>query len=928
MFGLFGAILAAAWMRGGAIALGGDAYASDLAICGILLALGAGAAIGARWSAGTRSRWWPYFAAFGIGGGAMSAFLPQLASLFQGLHHEMGGGSGAAAATLAAWMLLALVPWAGGGVAFARMSTGSDGQIVTPLALGGALGILLLDRFLGPAIGGALPLFLASLGMPALAVGLDGPPPLIQRKQDDMTRPLLFAGLTGALLGLAGKSGFLLLLQFFPASQQEIGWMQALLLTGVALGALGFGNPAALSQRPMLWTWLFVALAGVSLGVSLAIANFLQDPGNFRYYFAAFRASEGSALQGFLLFVAMGTLPSLALGAALRTLADPSAKPGRPSIAASTSAIGLGLAVGIAIATGSLIPSSGIVSCFKIALVLLIGLGALGVLLVGEAGKPEKGLGVGVCTLGIAFLLPVLPHHIEVKNAYAPGTLAVRERVEGRDGIAQATLEPGRLTELWWNHNPLGSGDEPIEKLEIALTALIAQGPDRALCMNAASPSRWEWLRGAGISHLDLCPPSPLLGELALRLEHPKTTGSTVFRAPAGIPRSYPLIVAFPEPLWPANASSLWTESTFAALRGKLTENGCFVLWLRPRECSASALRQIARAFAEAFPSAEAVLAFSGLQGPSFALVGRHRPIENPFAPGSRTEQVLKEIRNRPAFATLPIARVEEVGRFQIAQRERILEASAGASRNWGPFPQIAWDLRPRFRPEQQSEGINFLLALATRASSVPADGMPDSVATLRLVLMGFLERLRNQSPQEGWISSLEEGPISAAEMQRFLEALESNPHFPPTLQLWDAIGERALRSGSAALAAPFFEKACQRAPHRGSLFFWHGRTLMEAGLAEASVPPFQKSAEMEPSAASRWHHLGKALRKMGNLRDAVKSLERARALEAGNATNLAELALCYHGLGDSSRAREALGSARAIAPEDPAVQEAAEKLR
>lgn len=909
------------------MALGGDAYALDLAVCGIAISFGIGAGFGARWTAGNRERWSPFFALFGIGGGLLSMFLGYVAAPMQGLYHGLGGGFLTALASLAVWTAIAFFPWSGAGIAFSRMSSGADGQILTPLAFGAAAGILILDRLLGPIIGAALVHGLSVLGILALSVGQDGSTPLLRRKKEDLLRPILFVGVTGCLLGIAGKSAFLLLLQFFAASRQEIAWIQVLFLCAVALGAVGFGNRAARSKRPMLWTWLFVGGIGVSLGASLFVAEFLQDPGNYRYYFGAFHANEGSLLQGFLLFAALGILPSLALGAALRAIADPSAEPARPSVAATAGALCFGAVLGIFLTSGSLLEAVGITSSLKISLVLLIGVGALGILLVGEAGGTEKGAGVGICVLGIVFLLPLLPYQIEARNAYAPGTLAVRERLEGPDGVALATLEPGRRTELWWNHNPASSDHPSLEKLEVAMTAMLSQGPDRALCLSSLSPSRGEKMRAAGIGTIDLCPPAPLLGEISLRLESPPTSGAALFRAPLGIARNYPLIVAFPEPLWPASVSSLWSERTFSAMSAKLTENGCFLLWLDPRACSAAALREIARSFANAFPSAEAFLAFSGFQGPSVVLVGRNRVLEKEIDSDPRTEKVLAELRANETFAGIPIARHAELARLQIADRNRILDATAGASRSWGPFERSSWDLRPQFQPEQQSEGIHFLLALATRGSSAPK-GVLDPVASTRLALMGFLERLRNQPVREGWMSSLEEGGLTTPEMQRFLEALEADPSFTPVLAAWEELGARALRDGLAALAAPIFEKASAKASQHPSLKYWHGRMLLESGFAKSAIVPLQSAAESESALPARWHFLGIAHFKSGEWRGAAKSLEKAHELESGNPQTLAALALCYAELGDATRARETLEKARAIAPSDPAVQAALEKLR
>lgn len=927
LFGLFGSILLSAWIRAGAVALGGDAYGLDLTAIAVLLAFSIGAAIGSQQAQSTRTRWWPFFAVFGMGAGTIAFALPFFAASFQGLYHALGASVLAWLVSLLAIFACALLPWGCAGIALARLSSGADGQIVIPMSFGAAAGIFFLDRLAGPIVGGFVPLLVGSLGMCALAVGHDAATPLIHRRRSSVLRPVVFAGMTGVLLGIAGKSGFLLLLQFFPGSRPEIAWIQVLFAAGVAVGALGFGGPASLAKNPLLWTWFFVGFVGIALGISLSIASFLQEPANYIYYLGAFRAAEGSLFQGFLLFMAMASLPAIALGAALRCLANPAAEPSRPSVAACASALGIGLAGGIWTASEIAIPQTGIAGTLKIALVLLIGLGTLGVLLAGGPGAPGKGIAVGSFALGFLFVLPTLPDSIEVRNAYAPGAIAVREKVEGADGIAQATLESGRLTELWWNRNPLRANEEAIEKLEIAITALLAQGPDRALCLSAMTPSRQNWLRAAGISQIDLCPSSALLGKLSVQSGTDRENNPNVFRALAGVPKQYPLLLAFPEPLWPANVSSRWSEQGLAALREKLTENGCLVLWLRPRECSGAALREIARSFAEVFPSVEASVAFSGFLGPSLALVGRKQ--ENKRASiDVRTEEVLRRLRTQPAFAALPLVDAKEIEGLQIARRDRILETTAGSARHWGPFSRVSWDLRPRFRPEQQSEGLDFLLALSTRASSAQEnDNASNRLASLRLTLMGFIERLRRQPATEGWIESMEKGDLVASELQRFLEALEANPRFTPVLRLWEALGESALVEGNEAIAAPFLEKAAALAPHHGPLRYFLGRAYQTL-RSDRALPSLQKAAELEPALASRWHYLGSELLRTSDLRGAAKSLEKSRELDPANAANLAMLALCYKELGDSQRARETLEAARAIAPENPKVREAVEKFR
>ena len=923
-FGLFTSILACAWVRASGTALGGDAYGKDLAAMALLLSFSAGAGLGSIWVRGTGTRWWPSFAVFGILGGLISFAIPGLTSALQDLYHNLGGGLASGGGLFFVLFLLAFLPWASGGVAFARMTAGADGEVITPVCFGAGAGLALVDFVIGPLLGGTTLLLVASAGILILAAGHDLATPLVETQPGEANRALAFAAGLGLLGAIALKTTGLFLQQFLPASRADQSWTDLLLVVIVALGAIGFGNPATVSRHPLLLVGFFVALAGSFVAVTAQIVHFLSSPARYLYYFSAFGAAEGSLLQGMLLVAAVAGLPALVLGAAVRCISDPVSSSGRPTTAAAACALGFGASAGILIGGFYAIPAFGIRTTAFLCSLLLAGFGLLGILVIFRGGYRMKAT-TSISALAAALLaLPLFPGKLEVHNPYSPETLSIRETVEGSDGVARATREPGQITQLWWNHNPLTLGQEALEQMEVAFSVLLAQGPDEALSLSPLTPSRANLLGQAGIARLDLSPAAPILGELSLRIcaENAKPLLHS-FRAASGIPRQYPLIFCLSEPLWPVSATARWNEESLSALRRRLTENGSFVLWLRPREASAAALRGIARSFAEAFPSTSVFLALAGFEGPSFALVGRNRPSSWWNDPASMQE-LLDRLRNSPAFSSLPVRTVEDFEGLLFAHRERILETTIGSPRNRGPFPPLAWRMGTRFDPEQQAEGVEFLMALSTTGLIPTADGPSgaDRDGAVRLLLSAFIEHIRYQAPGRGMLPPLEEREFSEGELRRFYEALKSWPTFTPALELWDLIGQRALQKKQFALCAAFLEKVAEVVPNRAHYLTMMGKALVALEKHEEAAKALRRAVSLEGKNPEALMILGVAYRRLGDGRRAAKTLEEARKYDPSNSSLLLELAFSYRDLEDPKRARSVAEEALKIAPQDGRILE------
>ncbi len=923
-FGLFVSVLTAAWVRGLTLTLGADSTGADLAIAAILLSVSLGSGLGSLWVQTQWNRWWPSFAIFGFLGALMILVLPNFGAQFQSLYHQYSGPWKSGMVQFLSAVTVSLVPFFFAGVAFSRMTVGADGEIITPLCFGAAAGIFLLDFLLGPFTGGLFVLLICAVGMLPTSLGLGQDMALIDKERHEAKRGLSFALLLGVKLGIAYKILDLYLLQFFPGTRADLSLILIFLLMTMALGAIGFGNPATVSKSPLLWAGFYASLAGSFLGISIWVTHYLASPERYLYYFEVFGVHEGSLLQSLLIVGAVAGLPALMVGACLRCLADPVSPSGRPSPAVLSSFLGVGISLGLLLTDFYLIPQFGLFRSLLIPVYGMMLIGVIAIFVFAQGTQGMKTAAASICTALALLSTANLPKNIEtIENPYAVKPILTQSEVQGVDGIAKAVLEPGQQYNLHFNHNALTKGEDDLERLEIVLSLLFAGVPDEILLLNPITPLRHHFFHEAGVRRLDLSPFSAALEALSLKIV-PKTAEPqlTVFRAPAGVYRKYPLILALNEPLWPASVSSRWTEETLEGIRNRLGTSGCFVLWVRGDENPAEALQIISQTFANVFTDTSAIMAFDGLEGPTFALIGRNQPwpIEKDAPEFHRG---LLRVKANESFAFVPIDDLNDLLGLQIAHRKQVLLASAGAPKNRGPLPSLAWALQPKFDPKEQIYGIKFFQALST-SFTAKADSDSDETGTaIQSLLHGFIERKKNQRMSPQSVLILQDTDISSEELNHFFIALKLRPEFMPTIRLWEDLGRTLVHRRQFHLAADYLSKVAEIAPQRAYFQTLLGRAWENLSRPEDAAKAFRNAASLNPENGENWYFLGQVQAKLGDHRRAVRSFEEADRLDPRNVEVLVGLAQSFHALEDHERARLILEDAATIDPGHPKLKEA-----
>ena len=120
-----------------------------------------------------------------------------------------------------------------------------------------------------------------------------------------------------------------------------------------------------------------------------------------------------------------------------------------------------------------------------------------------------------------------------------------------------------------------------------------------------------------------------------------------------------------------------------------------------------------------------------------------------------------------------------------------------------------------------------------------------------------------------------------AGSVDRFTEAVEANPEDAAAL---NNLGQVLVRSGRAAEAIPYFDRAIAVSSGTWSYHFNRARAHGELGSWPQAIAGYRAAAALFPDDYATQFNLGKALQANGQLPDAIDAFERAIELAPGQA--------------------------------------------
>jgi spermidine synthase len=416
------------WFRAASIAFGNGVWASSIVLSSFMagLALGSWAAarLGARMVRPLRI----YAAlelAIGLSGAALAVGFPSLSGalapllaalrdaplLANGVRFALGFALMMIPATAMGATLPVLVKaLASGDAHFGRVLGGLYGSNTLGAMGGAVLGAAWLIAWLGThgtACAAAGLDVLAGLLAIGLARSAEGPEPAAARTRQPAVSAVACRVLAAAFLGGAAFLAlevvwFRFLLIFLYQTGLVFALMLAVVLAGIALGAVAAGRSAARSARPGPWAAALLSAAGASALGSYRIFSLWFDPTHMYGGTVTILALSAllmlpTALLSGAVFVALGT-------AAQRELAEPARATGFVSLANT-----VGAALGSLIGGFVLLPWLGIERSF-VALGLAYGVATLLVWRRGTTAGARAGqLAVAGLTAGLVVLAATFP---------------------------------------------------------------------------------------------------------------------------------------------------------------------------------------------------------------------------------------------------------------------------------------------------------------------------------------------------------------------------------------------------------------------------------------------------------------------------------------------------------------------------------------
>ena len=542
--------------------------------------------------------------------------------------------------------------------------------LYTSNTLGAVLGAYLCGFWMIPALGIARSVLVAAAANLAVAVVAlraskriaPAPPPGAEAAAQ---RSLRGSGLYLTCFAVSG----------FVAIGYEIIWSKvfgivmegtlygyAAVLTGFLLG-IGIGSVAIagrvdrIRQLPRAFALLHLAIA-VAVAAGMHAVPLLP----YAYEKLALSAGGGDTVHWlFALVLPLVLVPTALFGAAfpvlIRLYSRGAADTGR--------AIGVATAVNIAGSiTASLaisfwcIPHLGMDASLY-ALVLLDLAAALAVLAHSEAGRAPALAGAGAVVVAVAFAFggvrvdqAIAGREIDAASlADYRAELARRAETqtfvaEGRSSIVTVYERPGSrllrtngLPEADFQYSP------PYFSLSSVLLGVIpylfTDAPQRALVIGLGGGNTLRALVDTQLPWIEVVELEPRVVEAqatlyrgrANPLEDPRVHlvlddgRHHLLRAAGDAGRRYDVIASQPSHPWREGAASLFTEEFFRVVRARLSDGGCFALWINGFSMDSESLLAVVASFDRVFPGSQLVDASKRGRRDDLLLVGGLHPL-------------------------------------------------------------------------------------------------------------------------------------------------------------------------------------------------------------------------------------------------------------------------------------------------------------
>ncbi len=352
---------------------------------------------------------------------------------------------------------------------------------------------------------------------------------------------------------------------------------------------------------------------------------------------------------------------------------------------------------------------------------LIVAVGYLGLSLAGRRATRSAALWAG---LSAAFALAVLAPRLAFVDvppggrivSYHEGAMAAVSVVEDAQGVARLRID---------NRQQEGSSATQLaDSRQALLPLLLHAAPRRALFLGL----------GTGIT-ASAAAEDPTLQVDAVELLPEVIAASAHFTGAGGATparlhimtadarrfvktteQSYDVIVS--DNFHPARSGSgsLYTVEHFAAVRGRLTEQGVFCQWLPLHQLDLDTLRSIVQSFVAVYPDGWAVLATNSLETPVLGLLARND--------GGRFEPAqLRERLQRSALRPADFGFADEfalLGSF-VAGPQALARFAADAPLNTDDRPIVAYRA-PRITYAPDSLPRDRLLALLGELDIAPAE--------------------------------------------------------------------------------------------------------------------------------------------------------------------------------------------------------------
>ena len=429
-------------------------------------------------------------------------------------------------------------------------------------------------------------------------------------------------------------------------------------LLGIGLGSVAIaGRVDRIRQLPRAFALLHLAIA-VAVAAGMHAVPFLP----YAYEKLALAAGGGDTVHWlFALVLPLVLIPTALFGAAfpvlIRLYSRDAADTGR--------AIGVATAVNIA---GSIAASLAVSFwCIPIlgmdaslyGLVLLDLAAALAVLAHSGVGRAPALAGAGTVVAAVAFAFggvrvdqAIAGREIDAASlAEYRAELARRAGTqtfvaEGRSSIVTVYERPGSrllrtngLPEADFQYTP------PYFSLSSALLGiapyLLAEAPQRALVIGLGGGNTLRALVDTPIPEIEVVELEPRVVEAQATLYRGRANPLDdarvrliiddgrhhLVRAASDAAPRYDVIASQPSHPWRAGAASLFTEEFFRLVRARLTDGGCFALWINGFAMDRDSLLAVIASFDRVFPGSQLVDASTRGRRDDLLLIGGLHPL-------------------------------------------------------------------------------------------------------------------------------------------------------------------------------------------------------------------------------------------------------------------------------------------------------------